>query len=91
MRHKLQQLFKRHAVRDGHMRYGYIVFLVLLGGALVLADLYRWHTEWLYIFGLGIAAFGGYSAQAYLLKIRPFEDPPYPPKWLDKRKNEGEK
>ena len=68
-----------------------LFFLLFWGGALVLADLYRWHTEWLYIVGLGIAAFGGYSAQAYLLKIRPFEDPPYPPKWLDKRKDEGEK
>lgn len=81
MRHKLQLLFKKHAVREGYMRYGYILLFVCSGGGLVLADLYRWNTGWLYIFGLGIAAFGGFSAQAYILKIRPFEDPPYPPKW----------
>lgn len=32
MRHELQKLFERHAVRDGHMRYRYIVFFVVLGG-----------------------------------------------------------
>lgn len=62
--------------------------LVSSGGGLVLADLYRWNAGWLYIFRLGIAAFGGFSAQAYILKIRPFEDPPYPPKWAANEKAE---
>ncbi|MNL81436.1 hypothetical protein D3C87_2085550 [compost metagenome] len=53
---------------------------------MLLIDLYQWHTGWLYIVGLGIGAFGGYAAQAYVLKIRPFEDPPYPPEWLTETK-----
>jgi hypothetical protein len=35
--------------------------------------------------GLGTRAFGGYSVQACVLKIRPFEDLPYPPVWLTEK------
>ncbi len=87
MKQRLQILFRKHAVRDGHLRYVYVLFFAFLGGGVVLLDLHRWHTGWLYIVGLGIAAFGGYSAQAYILKIRPFEDPPYPKGWIEEKKS----
>ncbi|MFD4840500.1 hypothetical protein ACFWP0_23595 [Achromobacter sp. NPDC058515] len=48
-------------------------------------DLHRWYTGWVHIIGLVIAAFGGYAAQAFILNIRPFEEPPYPQGWLDDR------
>ncbi|MCD0501269.1 hypothetical protein LP085_30790 [Achromobacter sp. MY14] len=86
MKQRLLELFKKHAVRDGHLRYVYVLLCAFVGVGLPLIDLYQWHTGWLYIVGLGIGAFGGYSAQAYVLKIRPFEDPPYPPGWLTKKK-----
>lgn len=87
----LSRFFKNRAVRDGHLRYGCIIILVLCGGGLVISDLYRWDTGWVYIVGLGIAAFGGFSAQAYILRIRPFEDPPYPPNWINDQKKEVDK
>lgn len=87
----LSRFLKNLAVRDGHLRYGYIIILVLCGGGLVISDLYRWDTGWVYIVGLGIAAFGGFSAQAYILRIRPFEDPPYPPNWINDQKEEVNK
>lgn len=86
MKQRLLELFKKHAVRDGHLRYVYVLLCAFVGVGLLLIDLYQWHTGWLYIVGLGIGAFGGYSAQAYVLKIRPFEDPPYPPEWLTEKK-----
>lgn len=87
MKHRLEKMFRKHAVRDGHLRYVYVLLFAFSGGGLVLVDLHRWHTGWLYILGLGIAAFGGYSAQAYILKIRPFEEPPYPRGWMEERKS----
>lgn len=86
VKRRLRELFRRHAVRDGHLRYVYVLLCSFVGVGMLLIDLYQWHTGWLYIVGLGVGAFGGYAAQAYVLKIRPFEDPPYPPEWLTERK-----
>lgn len=86
MKHRLEELLMKYAVRDGHLRYVYVLLCAFVGVWMLLIDLYHWHTGWLYIVGLGIGAFGGYSAQAYVLKIRPFDKPPYPPEWLAERK-----
>lgn len=91
MAQALSRFFKNIAVRDGHLRYGWIIILVFCGGGLVITDLYRWNTGWVYFIGLGVAAFGGFSAQAYILGIRPFEDPPYPPNWINQQKEEADK
>ncbi|MFY3433958.1 hypothetical protein ACOTI9_15025 [Achromobacter mucicolens] len=87
----LSRFFRNIAVRDGKLRYGWIIILVFCGGGLVIADLYRWNTGWVYVIWLGVAAFGGFSAQAYILRIRPFEDPPYPPNWINDQKEEVDK
>ena len=82
MTFKLRDFLKNNAVRDGHLRSPFVVLFVAVGGILVLLDLHRWHTGWVHVVGLGIAALGGYAAQACTLGIRPFEEPPYPRGWL---------
>jgi hypothetical protein len=63
--------------------------LTISGVALILLDVKIWDTGWIYLVGLVLAGIGGISGKATALRIKPFEDAPYPPGWLATKKEGG--
>ncbi|MBO1015677.1 hypothetical protein IPU70_19090 [Achromobacter sp. SD115] len=76
---------KRHLILDGSIKSIYQYFLTVSGIALIFFDIKIWETGWIFYVGLILAGIGGLSGRAIALKIKPFEDPPYPKGWLDKK------
>ena len=85
--------FKRHVVVDGSIRTIYQYVFTVSGIALIFLDAKVWETGWVICFGFVLAGVGGLSGRAIALKIKPFEEPPYPPGCLDGKgkKNKNEK
>lgn len=76
-------------IRDGSIRMVCQFILTISGIALILLDVKIWDTGWIYLVGLVLAGIGGISGKATALRIKPFEDAPYPPGWLAKKKEGG--
>lgn len=65
---RLFNFLKKNAVRDGHLRLSYVFLCFGVGGGVVLMDLHKWYTGWVYIIGLVVAAFGGYKVSDYIFQ-----------------------
>lgn len=76
---------KRRIVFEGSIRTIYQYVLTVIGIALIFLDIKIWDTGWVFYVGLVFAGIGGLSGRAIALKIKPFEESPYPPGWLDKK------
>lgn len=77
--------FRRHIIVDGSIRTIYQYAFTVLGVSLIFLDVKVWETGWVMYFGLVLAGVGGLSGRAIALKIKPFEEPPHPPGWLDRK------
>lgn len=93
METNLLNRLRRHVVVDGSIRTIYQYALTTLGIALIFLDAKVWETGWVIYFGFVLAGVGGFSGRAAALKIKPFEEPPYPPGWLSGKgkRNKNEK
>ncbi|HWW08181.1 hypothetical protein [Collimonas sp.] len=65
-------------IRDGNFIYPVKILLFLLGAIVVIlsfnyVESATWSTVGIAV-GLAIAAIGGYSSQAHMLKIKPFDN-----------------
>jgi hypothetical protein len=85
---KIINIIKNYVILDGGLRTPVIILFIIVGGGIALLDVYRWNTGWVYMVGMAVAAVGGYSAQAFLVGERPFENKPYPKDWLKNRKKD---